>query len=116
MLTSIAYQIYHCKVHKKYIHFFKEDAHRTGYHHCWDCIHEERDKKSRQERKLSEAKSQFSADYSHLWIDNLVGGITAVKIIDNGLTVEIAFSSGASNQIPSVFQGFQVIKEIVGEE
>ena len=115
MFTSIAYQIYHCKIHKKYIHFFKEDSHRTGLHHCWDCVHDELQKKSKQERKLLEAKSQFTIDYAHLWINNLVGGIVAIKIKDNELIIEIASSSEASNQVPNTYQDFSVIKEIVGE-
>jgi hypothetical protein len=116
MLTSIAYQIYHCKIHKKHIHFFKEDAHRTGLHHCWDCLHDEIQKKSKQERKLLEAKSQFAVDYAHLLVANLEGGIVAIKIKDNGLIVEIISSIEANSQVPNTYQDFKVIREIVGEQ
>jgi len=113
MVTSLDYEIDYCKIHLKHIYFFKKDIIFKGFH-CWDCIRESNQKKSKQEQKLLEAKSQFAIDFSHLWMGNLVGGIIAVKIKEHGLTVEIESSSEATQQVPDSYQGFHIVKEIVG--
>ena len=115
MLNAGEYEITYCKIHIKHIYSFRQDSHRRGFH-CWDCSRDENQKKSKQERALLEARGQFCVDYSHLWNNNLTGGIVEVKIKEGGLTVQIASSPEASQQIPETYQDFHITKEIVGDK
>jgi hypothetical protein len=46
MTALLEYLTYHCKVHQKFIYYFKADSHITGKYHCFDCLNEERKHKS----------------------------------------------------------------------
>jgi hypothetical protein len=107
------YNIHHCKIHRKYIHYFAIDNHLTG-HHCWDCLRDRNNEKSVKERKLLEVQSQFRIDFAHLWNNNTLGGIISIKINDKELSVQIESSAEVLAQVPDTYLGYPVQKNIVG--
>jgi len=49
--NQVEYKTYHCLIHKKIIHYFKNHDHITGKFHCWDCV---RDLNTKKEKKYNE--------------------------------------------------------------
>lgn len=114
MLSAIKYEIYYCRTHKKFIHFFAGS--RLGQETvCWDCIKEANDRKFKEESERNRARDEFAAQYSHLWSPNVVGGISSVTVSRNGLHVEIESSAEAFREVPDIYLEYRVTKQITGE-
>lgn len=114
MQIAIQYEIYHCKIHKRYIHYFAGS--RLGQETmCWDCVKEANDKKLKEELQRCRARDEFVLQFAHLWTDNLLGGISSVSITKTGIHVEIESSDEAFRQVPDIYMKYRVDKQIIGE-
>jgi hypothetical protein len=64
---------------------------------------------------LSEAQEAFIQQFGHLWEGSTSGGINMVGQGSGHLTVGVVSSQEVMDQIPDMFQGWPVKKEIIGE-
>lgn len=109
MFNFEEYKSFYCKMHRKYIHFFKKDN-SFNETPCWECIREANNK----EFKLTRIKDQFHQEFEELFSPNTFGGIVSVVVSHKEINVSIEDSSEVCNQLPKSYQGLVLNKLIVG--
>ena len=108
------YAIFYCSVHKTEIHYLIRYGALANESQCWTCVRDANLSKSKKESKLRDAREQFLEEFSHLWIPNVLGGIVSAKIELGGINVSIETSAEVFNEIPNIYLGYTITKQIVG--